>query len=115
MLNFLKLLFFNFYIRKKYGRQRNIYIFAGLEPVFRKVRNGWEIKVSECSRCGECCKAIDERHILGTENGCRYLDYSMNQWLCGLNIFRPHGCAIADGSNMNIKSCTVKWKSIKLG
>ena len=93
--------------------KRNLYLFAGLEPVLRyRQQNGyWEVKVADCSRCGKCCRAIREDHPLGTENGCRHLQESGNEWLCGLTIFRPYGCAIAEMEA--IEDCTVKWKRVK--
>jgi len=92
--------------------KRNIYIFAGLEPVARLRKGKWEVKVSDCSRCGKCCEMIDaENHVFGTENGCKYLVRTPGQQMCGLHIFRPYGCAIADGNlNMGIKECTLKWQ-----
>lgn len=97
-------------ISDKYS-ERNLYVFAGLEPVARRRQNGWEVKVSSCSRCGKCCRAIREDHPLGTSEGCRHIEKSGNEWMCGLTIFRPYGCAIAE--MQSIKECTVKWDSLK--
>jgi hypothetical protein len=94
--------------------KRNVYVFAGMDPVARKQRGKeWEIKTKQCSRCGKCCLAIDERHPLGSPNGCVHLRRSPGEQMCGLGIFRPHGCAIADGDRMNIGTCTVKWGSME--
>lgn len=91
---------------------RNLYVFAGLDIVARNRQGkGWEIKVGNCSRCGLCCQSIDERHPLGTPDGCQHLRRSPGEQLCNLGIFRPHGCAIADGGEaMGIEGCTVKWR-----
>lgn len=88
----------------------NIYIFAGSSPVMRRYRKTgiWERKVGECNRCGKCCKAIREDHPLGSKEGCRYLSDQGSEMLCGLEIFRPFGCAIADPEG--IETCTVKWE-----
>ena len=91
--------------------KRNLYVFAGLEPVLRRRQNGWEIKTADCSRCGKCCMAIREDHPLGTPNGCRHIQKSGNEYLCGLGIFRPYGCAIAEMKA--IKECTVRWEPVK--
>ena len=94
-------------INDKYIK-RNLYVFAGLEPVARKRKDGWEIKVSDCSRCGKCCEAIRENHPLGTPTGCMHLVKSPGEQLCGLGIFRPYGCAIAEMDC--IEECTVRWE-----
>lgn len=96
--------------------KRNLYVFAGLEPVLRSrvksgVRGPWEVKVSDCCRCGKCCEAIRADHVLGTDNGCRYLRRSPGEQLCGLGVFRPFGCAIAELDV--IPTCTVKWEAIE--
>ena len=90
-------------------KERHIHLFAGLEPVARLCGDGWEFKTGDCSRCGKCCASIDERHPLGTSTGCRHLKVSGNEYLCGLGIFRPYGCAIAEMDT--IKECTVRWES----
>ena len=91
---------------------RDIWVFAGMEPVARKYKhNGyWEIKVSECSRCGECCKQIRESHPLGTENGCKHLLDQGSEYLCEMAYYRPFGCAVGE---LPLDSCTVKWEKIK--
>jgi hypothetical protein len=105
-------LLYQWLIRYKGGKykKRNFHIFAGLEPIVRRnaALGKWEIKVSDCSRCGTCCKLIRENHPLGTENGCKHISMSGNEQLCGLGIFRPYGCAIAEIDS--IKECTVKWE-----
>lgn len=94
--------------------ERNLWVFAGLEPVARRRAGGeWEVKVQPCSRCGECCAAIREDHPLGTEDGCRHLHQSRTDIVCGLGIFRPHGCAIADGSQVGVETCSVKWETVE--
>ena len=106
----------NIKIDDKYN-ERNLYLFAGVEPVARnKNQQGWEVKVAGCSRCGQCCKSINEKHPLGTEDGCRYLYDSGSEQLCGLGypqlgLWRPHGCSIADPTW--IEDCTVRWQRIK--
>jgi hypothetical protein len=91
--------------------KRNLYVFAGLEPVARNrvykgKRGPWEVKTADCSRCGKCCLAIREDHPLGTPDGCRYIERGPGEQLCGLGIFRPYGCAIAD---QTVDGCSVKW------
>jgi hypothetical protein len=91
--------------------KRNLYVFAGLEPVARSrvhrgVRGLWEVKTAGCRQCGKCCAAIREDHPLGSPTGCIHLDGHM----CGLGIFRPHGCAIADGWQVGVEDCSVKWE-----
>ena len=94
--------------------KRNLYVFAGLEPVARRRKAGWEVKVADCSRCGKCCEAIRQDHPLGTKTGCRHLQRSPGEQMCGLNIFRPYGCAIADGNtSMGVETCTVRWQVVK--
>ena len=98
-------------LESKY-KDRNIYIFAGLEPIvrYRQKDKVWEFKTSDCVRCGKCCSAIRSDHPLGKESGeigCRYLDDQGTEMLCGLGIFRPYGCAIAEMET--IKDCKVKW------
>ena len=97
---------------------RNLYIFAGVEPVAKKlVRDGyWQVKIKECIRCGKCCERIKEDHALkGTKDGCKYLLYSGKESLCGLGypqvgLWRPHGCSIADNT---IPECSVEWMKVK--
>ena len=113
MIKIILWLLYNWLIRYRSGKykKRNFYIFAGLEPIVRnRFGKGWEIKVSDCSRCGTCCRSIREDHPLGTEDGCKYIEMSGNEHMCGLTIFRPYGCAIAEIDS--IKECTVKWEFI---
>jgi len=94
--------------------KRNIWVFAGMEPVARRRAGGeWEVKVEQCSRCGQCCEAIREDHPLGTPDGCRFLKRSPGEQMCGLTIFRPHGCAIADGHQIGVETCAVRWETVK--
>ena len=89
--------------------KRNIWVFAGMEPVARRLSGKeWEVKVESCVRCGLCCAAIRENHPLGTPNGCMHL----HEHMCGLGIFRPHGCAIADGWQVGVETCSVTWKIV---
>ena len=91
--------------------KRNLYVFAGLEPVARRRNGVWEVKTEICSRCGQCCLAIDEHHPLGTPDGCKHLlRRPAGEQMCGLTIFRPFGCAIADGT---VEGCTVRWEPVK--
>lgn len=93
--------------------KRNLYVFAGVEVVAKNQQGkGWEVKTRKCSRCGECCLRIDERHPLGLANGCAHLLRDPSEQLCGLGIFRPHGCAIADGEQMRVETCTVRWEAV---
>ena len=103
-------------IDDKYS-ERNLYVFAGIDPVIRKRRDKdyWEVKVAECSRCGKCCKLIGEDHPLGGVNGCKYLVDRGSVFMCGLGfpsigLWRPHGCSIADPTWVD--SCTVKWEKV---
>ena len=93
-------------------KERNLYLFAGLEPVMRyRHKTGiWEIKTEDCSRCGKCCKLITKKHVFATENGCKHLTMSGNEYLCGLGIFRPHGCSIAEIDTVN---CSVVWEPVE--
>ena len=92
-------------------KDRHFYLFAGMEPVMRCFQNNryWEVKTSDCSHCGRCCEMIRENHPLGTKNGCKYLDREHGpEQLCGLGIFRPFGCAIAE----MLEDCSVKWERV---
>jgi hypothetical protein len=108
-------LLYQWLIRCKAGKykKRNFHLFAGLEPIIRReaLKGFWEIKVNDCSRCGVCCRSIREDHPLGTENGCKHIKMSGNEHLCGLGIFRPYGCSIAEIKAL--EECTVKWESLK--
>ena len=96
---------------------RNIWIFAGVEPVARRYlhKGYWEKKIESCSRCGKCCEKIKEDHPLGTKDGCRYLLHSGKEKLCGLGfpqvgLWRPHGCSIADRT---VPECSIRWSRYK--
>jgi len=92
---------------------RDIWIFAGIEPIFRRYwhRGFWERKVSQCSRCGTCCKSIKEPHPLALkEGGCKHLLDQQSEFLCGMSYFRPFCCCVGE---LDLKQCTVKWEPIK--
>lgn len=94
---------------------RNLYIFGGMEPIARKRRNNafWEIKISDCSKCGKCCKIMtNEDHPFGSKEGCIYLRDNIGEYLCGLGIFRPYCCAISEMKQ--IEECTVKWQPLTI-
>lgn len=96
--------------------KRNLYIFAGLEPVARKRGDYWEVKINKCNRCGECCKKITDSngHPFAGPDGCIHLQQTApDEHMCGLHIFRPHGCGIADGCQIGVEECTVKWQKVK--
>lgn len=95
---------------ERYERS-NIYLFAGLVPIARRlVGKEWEVKVKDCSRCGKCCERMtNEDHPIGGPDGCRFLRRSPGEQMCGLEIYRPHGCAIANGERVGVDDCSVEW------
>ncbi len=97
-------------------KNRNFFIFAGNDPVARKFhdKDYWEVKVSECSFCGKCCRTLrGESFPFRVHNGvCEYLDCRPGriEQYCGLGAKRPFWCAI--GANEN-SECSVRFKEGK--
>ena len=96
-------------------KDRNLRIFAGIELIAEKNRGDkWQIKISGCSMCGECCKQLPKNFIFPTINGqCIYLvnpEGYGDKWICGLKTNRPFGCAVG---NSTLKNCTVKYEYLK--
>ena len=101
--------------------QRNLYLFAGNEPVIRKnkIKDYWEIKTGKCHRCGKCCEQVKwgSRSFVKEDGsvGCKFLFDDGSEKLCGIGFpdvgyWRPHGCCIAD---LGLEGCTVKWEKIE--
>jgi hypothetical protein len=107
-----KLLLLMIKINPRY-KGRDIFVFAGIELAIRYFAIGgfWEIKEEDCSRCGECCSTMTGRSFpFATESGCKYLEKSGNEHLCGLSYYRPNGCAVAE---LDLPNCTVVWRKAK--
>lgn len=91
-------------------KERNFWVFAGIEPVARKRFDSdiWEVKVVECSRCGACC--LQYNPLTGKKSGpCEYLSKSGSEYVCGLTYARPFNCCTGEGHKMGL-DCTVEWK-----
>lgn len=98
----------------EWAKDCNIYVMAGMNLLAYRYRGGpLMVKTGLCSMCGRCCKNIDSKHPFVTEDGsCRYLVKEVgdnDRWLCGLGVFRPHGCAV---SHRDTEYCTVKFEVV---
>jgi len=93
--------------------ERNIRVFAGIEPVARRLKDGhWEIKTARCSQCGACCSNLGSGHPFPTiDRQCIYLTpepgKDNDKWLCGLGFSRPFGCC---ASTPTADYCTVRFQ-----
>ncbi len=78
---------------------------AGIEQVAFKLpwEDYWNVKVSRCSSCGECCKKLGCDKLI-EEPGDNEL------YRCSEGIKRPYLCCISDPKT--IKICTSKYKKV---
>lgn len=89
--------------------ERNVYIFAGIEQVARKLKGQpLEVKIARCGLCGKCCgncKDLEERQGYKQPN---------NKWavMCKLSEARPFNCCTSDGVGM-VKECFIEWEKVE--
>lgn len=91
------------------NKERNIYIFSGLQLVKKRENGIWYDLVTPCNMCGECCKRVPDNWWLGrNEKGwCEFLkEYEVNRYICSAD--RPFGCATGDYADE--EWCCIKWR-----
>lgn len=89
--------------------KRTIFLFAGINCIARKpAGQPWQIKTGHCTMCGKCCSSFKkDKHVPPVVNGkCMHLQTKGRHVRCGLGIYRPFACGIAE---MPIEGCTVKF------
>jgi hypothetical protein len=82
---------------------RVIHILAGMEPVGKIDPHTYKVyvKVSRCSRCGQCCQKVD----------CPFLIQRPGApFECGLNLERPYICCVSEPRD--IETCTVQYREL---
>ncbi len=91
--------------------ERNLYLFAGIEPVARRLayKKFWEVKTNRCSSCGKCCENLG-RSPFGDVGRCSMLKPVGKDGECVMGVHRPHLCSVSQP--YDIKECTVKWQPI---
>ena len=91
--------------------ERNLYIFAGIEPVARRLVSvrQWEVKVKRCSSCGKCCENLGKSPF-GDVGRCQMLKTVGKGGECIMGVHRPHGCSVSQP--YDIKECAIKWQPI---
>lgn len=93
--------------------ERNLRIFAGMEPVaIRRPGGQWQIKTSRCSQCGRCCTNLGPNHMFPLIHGqCIYLTKQPGKhnprWDCGLGLARPYACCAATSTAPH---CTIRYE-----
>ena len=93
---------------RKYEK-RNIYVFAGLQLVGKRIRGIWYKLEVPCNMCGECCKRTPKNWWLGrSDKGwCKYLEsYENSKYICKADI--PFGCV--NGDYEGEEWCCIKWQ-----
>ena len=97
-------------------KDRNVWIFAGIEPVAFKLFDNqkWKVKTGDCSTCGKCCQNLDnDKWPFKIIDGvCEHLERRPGKkktYLCRLNINRPFGCCIG---LKKIPECTVEFEVV---
>jgi hypothetical protein len=95
--------------------QRNLWVFAGMEPIahFDQSTQRWSVKTGRCNLCGGCCRierlAFDWDEASGR---CRYLKQeAKTDWICSLRMDRPFSCSIGDGQG-SVAECTVRYSEV---
>jgi len=92
--------------------ERNLYLFAGIETVARRLacNRFWEVKIDRCSSCGKCCENVNSP--FGDVGRCSMLKQVGKETECIMGVHRPHGCGVTEP--YNVKECTVTWQPIGL-
>ena len=71
----------------------NIYIFAGIEIIYKRDLGQWFQKTDHCNKCGKCCMNVPKDWPHGEkDNNCQYLIFRANEYLCNLGPDRPFNC-----------------------
>ena len=98
--------------------ERHIRVFAGIEEVARRLtgKQHWEIKVSRCTQCGECCKRALEGWAKGMKmvdgvRWCEHLIYYANEYRCDYLIDRPFSCSCGDSAGQ--EHCNIRWEKVE--
>ena len=107
-----RLLRFIVSINSRY-RGSDIFVFAGIDLVIRRFNKTgkWEIKETDCRRCGNCCSLMTGKSFpFSTPYGCKYLSDRKGERLCMLGYYRPNGCAVAE---LDLEGCTVSWRAVE--
>jgi len=84
-------------------KDKDIYIFAGIELVAKSENGKIIVKTARCNFCGKCCMHIPD-HSQFTKLGfrdektgnCKYLRTSGDRYECSLGMMRPFFCSAAD-------------------
>jgi hypothetical protein len=97
-----------------WARERNIYVFAGVELVALSTLEKPKLRVKDkqCNWCGKCCMNVPDNWPHGAKDGnCVHLDYDGADYKCALRKNRPFACCASDDSDKDF--CCVTWKEAK--
>ncbi len=93
---------------------RCIRVMSGIEERAKKYPGKpWEVKTSQCNRCGKCCMSVADNWPWGKdpETGwCSHLVWNegWKGYLCDFGAARPTSCSTGDDAGKDY--CSVEWR-----